>query len=509
MDVAEIRQVGRGLDRYLAEFSDCFGRCDTESYLEVYVEGQNSDLQRKSAEPIALRAGVVPRSLQVFLGSANWDEQRMMDRVQEIVARDHSHPYAIGSVDETGSAKKGVHTACVQRQWNGNRGKVDNCVVSVHLGYTVGRFHSLLDGDLFLPESWANDWERRERAGIPDDVVHRSKPQIALAQIKRALRNGIRVAAWTFDEHYGQSYAFLDGLDALGQTYVAEVPCDFHGWAVAPKVLYRATPQEMRKKGRKRRYPRLAKTAAKAGEVRNLLNHSPSFTDQPWTPIHIKDGEKGPMVREVKVIEFRMQRDGLPTRPHWLIAARNPEVTSHTGVPDDVKFFVSNAPGGTPLEWLVYVAYSRWPIEQCFKEEKEELGFDHFEVRGWRSIHRHMALTQVSHLYLNKMREQLIAEEHAEEEAGVFSLPSPRRQSSNVPRRQSYPQPGSRCPGRLVSSLALGAGWPSTPAGARRMANQLHPKPQRRRQGWSSQNNAQEATKTRHPHGANTDLYRK
>ena len=92
---------------------------------------------------------------------------------------------------------------------------------------------------------------------------------------------------------------------------------------------------------------------------------------------------------------------------------------------DDVKFLVSNAPGGTPLEWLVYAAYFRWSIEPCFKEEKDELGFDHFEVRGWRSTYRHMALTQVSHLYLNKMREQLIAEEHAEEKAGVFPYRDP------------------------------------------------------------------------------------
>jgi SRSO17 transposase len=438
----------------LAEFSDCFGRRDTESYLGVYVEGQNSDLQRKSAEPIALRAGIVPRSLQVFLASASWDQERMIDRVQEIVARDHSHPYAIGLIDETGSAKKGTHTACVQRQWNGNRGKVDNCVVSVHLGYTAGMFHSLLDGDLFLPKSWANDWARRERAGIPEDVIHRSKPEIALAQIRRALRNGIRVSAWTFDEHYGQSYAFLDGLDALGQTYVAEVPCSFHGWAVAPRVLYRATPQEMRKKGKKRRYPRLAKTAAKTSEVRNLLNHSSAFTDQSWTPIHVKDGEKGPRVREVKSIAFRMQREGLPTREHWLIAARDPEQ------PDEVKFFVSNAAAGCPLEWLVYVGYSRWPIEQCFKEEKDELGFDHFEVRGWRSIHRHMALTQVSHLYLNKMRARLMAEEHAEEDAGVFSLPRPRRHASNVSRRKPDPQPDPRCLVGLVASVAFGSCCP-------------------------------------------------
>jgi SRSO17 transposase len=451
MDVARIRRVGHGIKRYLAEFSDCFGRCDTESYLGVYVEGQNSDLQRKSAEPIALRAGIVPRSLQVFLSSASWDEERMIDRVQEIVVRDHSHTYAIGLVDETGSAKKGTHTACVQRQWNGNRGKVDNCVVSVHLGYTVGMFHSLLDSDLFLPKSWANDWERRKRAGIPDDVIHRSKPEIALAQIRRALRNGVRVAAWTFDEHYGQSYAFLDGLDALGQTYVGEVPCIFRGWALAPRVHYRPTPGEMRQKGKKRRYPRLAKTAAKTSEVRNLLNHSPAFAGQSWTPIHIKDGEKGPMVREVKSIAFRMQREGLPTREHWLIAARDPEE------PDEVKFFVSNASAGCPLEWLVYVGYSRWPIEQCFKEEKDELGFDHFEVRGWRSIHRHMVLTQVSHLYLNRARQQLMAEEYAEEDVGVFSPPRPRRHASDVPRRKPDPQPD---PGRfigLVPSVAFGS----------------------------------------------------
>lgn len=450
MDVGKIRSAWRGLRSFLGEFSDCFGRCDTESYLEVYVKGQNSDLQRKSAEPIALRAGVVPRSLQVFLGSAIWDEERMVDRVQELVVRDHSHPFAIGLVDETGSPKKGTHTSCVQRQWNGNRGKVDNCVVSVHLGYTSGRFHCLLDGDLFVPKDWANDWERRRQVGIPDDVVHRTKPEIALAQVQRALSNGIRVAAWTFDEHYGQSYKFLDGLNDLGQTYVAEVPSSFHGWAVAPKVLHRATPQEMRARRRKRRYPRLAKTAAKVSEVRNLLKHSPSFTSQTWTPIHIKDVEKGPMVREAKVSDFYMRRAGLPTRAHWLLAARNPEE------PNDVKYFVSNAPAGTPLEWLMYVAYSRWPIEQCFKEEKDELGFDHFEVRGWRAIHRHMALTQVSHLYLNKMRQRLIAEEKAEEEAGVFSLQNSRRQSSNVSHRKPDSQPDPRRLVGLFSSLAVG-----------------------------------------------------
>ena len=179
-------------------------------------------------------------------------------------------------------------------------------------------------------------------------------------------------------------------------------------------------------------------------QVKDLLRHSPSLRDQPWTAIHLKDAEKGPMVREVKAIRFWMQRNGLPTRAHWLIAARNPEE------PETIKFFVSNAPAGTPLEWLVYVGYSRWSIERCFQEDKDELGFDHFEVRGWQAIHRHMYLTQVSHLYLNKAREKLVAEEKAQERGGFFSLPSGGRRSPHVSGRKPNGQPDSRGLGRLV-----------------------------------------------------------
>jgi SRSO17 transposase len=368
---------------------------------------------------MALRGGVPPRSLQAFLGLLSWDEDRVVDRLQHIVVRDHAHPWAIGIGDETGCAKDGDHTACVQRQWCGSLGKIENCVTSVHLGYAVGDFHCVLDSDLFVPQSWADDPDKRREVGMPEDVTHRTKPQIALAQIQRALGNGVRVAAWTFDEHYGQSYEFLDALDRLGQTYVAEVPCTFVGWVKEPALLYRATPQEMRGSGKKRRAPRLAKTAAVVSEVRNLLNHSPVFTEQPWTAVHLKDGEKGPLVREVKAARFFMRRHGLPTRAHWLIVTRN----LSTG---ELKFFVSNAPAGAPLEWLLHVAYSRWPIEQCFREEKDELGFDHFEVRGWRSIHRHLYLSQVSHLFLNRMRRKLAEQERTpaiEEPAELFFPP--------------------------------------------------------------------------------------
>jgi len=489
MDVKQIRRIGRSLPRFLDEFADCYGRCDTRRYLKIYVSGQVSDLQRKSVEPMALRAGVPPRSLQAFLGLLTWDEDRLIDRLQWIVARDHAHPWAIGILDETSSAKDGRHTACTQRQWCGSLGKIENCVVSVHTGYAVGDFHCVLDGDLFVPKSWASDPERRKEVGMPEDVTHRPKAEIALSQIQRALGNGIRVAAWTFDEHYGMSYGFLDGLDRLGQTYVAEVPCTFCGWAKEPAILYRPTPQEMRKKGKKRAFPRLAKTAAPVSEVRNLLRHSPGFTGQTWTPIHLKNGEKGPIVREVKAVRFFMRRDGLPTRAHWLIAARDPQR------PEEIKFFVSNASPGSPLEWLLHVAYSRWPIEECFREEKSELGFDHFEVRGWQSIHRHLYLSQVSHLFVNKMRETLAAEESIRGEATIAEadLFFPRDRRRDASRASAREFDGRSSPLRtfaVVSGRAVRPQRQADRASGRRHTDSLSSPSQHVCQGLSYRNQA-------------------
>ena len=493
MDVNQIRKVGRALPRFLDEFGGCFGRCDTRRYLKIYVDGQMSELHRKSVEPMALRAGVPPRSLQAFLGLLEWDEDRLVDRVQEHVAREHAHPSAIGVVDETGCGKDGRHTACVQRQWCGSLGKVENCVVSVHTGYAVGNFHCVLDSDLFVPESWAGDPARRKEVGMPADVTHRPKAEIALEQIRRALGNGIRVAAWTFDELYGGSYDFLDGLDRLGQTYVAEVPCTFCGWAKEPVLLYRPTPQEMRRTGRKRRFPRLSKTAAPVSEVRNLLSHSPAFQGQAWTPIHIKNGEKGANVREVKAVRFFMRRDGLPTRAHWLIVTRDP----HSG---RLKFFVSNASPGVTLEWLLYVAYSRWPIEQCFREEKDELGFDHFEVRSWRSIHRHMYLSQVSHLFVNKMRRQLVAEESVANSAapvGSDDFSPGHRGAAAVSTREPDRRSGSL---RAVAVVPEPPLWPTRSSHFSRRrcrADRLSPPPQHRSQTQPHTNDAKSSVEIR------------
>jgi SRSO17 transposase len=395
MDAETILRIRPMLTAYLHAFDGCMGRITNRAHLQTYISGQLSDLDRKSVEPIADAAGVPPRTLQEFLSLLKWDEQAARDRLQRRVAGGHGHPHSVGVIDETSFPKQGNKTACVQRQWCGTRGKKDNCVVSVHLGYVAGEFHTLLDGEPFLPEAtWHGNRVRCRAAGIPDDVVYRAKWKIALEQVQRALGNGVRFSWLTFDEGYGGKPPFLRGVDGLGQNYVAEIPVNFVGWTKPPEVLYRDHARD-KKSGRRRRKPRLKVRNTPAVEVRNILTWSPVLREVPWERYHVKDGTKGPMVWEAKRIPFWIKdENALPSRPHHLMVARNVRRR------DQVKFFLSNAPASAPVEVLLLVAFSRWRIERLFEDSKTELGMDHFEVRQYPSIVRHLILTCISHLFL-------------------------------------------------------------------------------------------------------------
>jgi SRSO17 transposase len=242
---------------------------------------------------------------------------------------------------------------------------------------------------------------------VPDEIEFRTKPRTALAQIDQALANGVRVSAWTFDELYGRDGKFLDGLQTRGQVFVGEIPCDFHGWVQKPTVL-RSGPKRPGKRGRRKKYPRLARRRPSC-EVRNLATYSPVFREQSWQPYRIKDTDKGPEVWEIQwAVFWRKTEAGLPARRHCLLVA-------HNVLTGEVKYFLSNRVPGernpatgqrVTLRWLLRVAFGRWTIESCFREGKEELGLDHYEVRGWRCVHRHFYVTQLSHLFCARVRQQ-------------------------------------------------------------------------------------------------------
>ena len=294
-------------------------------------------------------------------------------------------PGVIGLIDETSVVKKGTKTPGVQRQYCGTVGKIENGIVTVHLGYSHGDFKALLDSDLFLPKSWSEDRERCRQADIPDDVVYRPKTDIAVAQVRHALGNGLKFDWITFDEGYGKSPAFLFDLDALGQTWIGEVPKSFRCWPVRPK--YHSQRKEFASK-----------------EVRNVVRWSPPFVYQSWQAITFQRETVEPIVWDVKTAQVYLVDNGWPTdRTYLLIVAWNRAT-------DEYKYFVSNAPPRTGLDLLLKVAFRRSEFEHLFRVAKDAVGFDHFEGRSYVGLMRHMILCQLVVLFLAEQAARLNAE---------------------------------------------------------------------------------------------------
>jgi SRSO17 transposase len=392
MDAETLKSFLPEFTRFIGRFADCFCDHRCREHLPVYLRGQLSNLDRKSVEPIALASGVAVRTLQEFLSLLSWDHERMLDQLQQIVGTEHAGPGSVGLLDETAFVKKGTKTPGVQRQWCGTLGKIDNCVVTVHLGYTQGDFQCLLDGDLFLPESWDNDRVRCRAAGIPESIVYRPKWRIALEQYDRAVANGVRFDWLTFDEGYGSKPEFLQELTDRQQRWVAEVPKNVCGWLVRPRVTER--PYRTNPRGRPRTKRRLVSGQPRAQRLDELLERHPQLRDLPWTQYRLDDRQKGPSVWEVKHVRFHpTSDDGLPGAACHLMVVR------HVLQDADVKYFRSNAPEATATATLLRVALTRHRVERCFQDQKSELGLDHYEGRTYTGLMRHLYLTLVSYLF--------------------------------------------------------------------------------------------------------------
>lgn len=377
MDVTELEGLRRELDDFVGEFRDCFRTRPSRENLAVYMRGQLGPLPRKSVEPIALDAGVVPRTLQQFLSVHRWDAGEYAQRVREIIIRDHADTEAIGVIDETSFAKKGDKTVGVQRQYCGSTGKLDNCVVTVHMSYVTRDISTLADQDLYLPEDWFADDELRAEGQVPADLAFRTKWQIALDLLRRSRAEGLPLRWLTADEGYGQVPAFLEGAAQLGLLYVVEVPRSVKGWTPAGKRV-----------GRKLR--RVEGIWRRGGPA--------------WQTYLVKDTTKGPVVWEARETRFVPSwAAGDPRQFHRLIVAEEP-------LTGEIKYFLTNAPMRIDLGDLMTVAFSRWHVERHFEDSKQEIGLGHFEVRSYKSIQRHLAISLGTLLFLNRAKRRLEGE---------------------------------------------------------------------------------------------------
>lgn len=398
MTAEQVAGLGPAFTDYLRCFRPCFVTSNTFAHLGTYCRGLLSDLSRKSVEPIALAAGCAVRTLQEFLTHHVWDHDALLARVQRRIVAEHlpapgrkdaDEVGVVGLIDETSVPKKGDKTPGVQRQYCGALGKVDNCIVTVHLAVKHGEFLAMLDSDLFLPdESWDRDRTRCKQAHIPEDVAYRPKWMIALEQIERATANGVRFDWLVFDEGYGGKPEFLRLLDERGLHYVAEVPRNFMCWPTLPKYHSLQAP-----------------FAAKRAD--NAAAWGKPFLRQDWRTVRLDRQTLGPQTWKVKAAQVHLQRDGRPTeRTYWLIVARN----VGTG---EVKYFVSNAPPRTALKLLLKVAFCRWGVEHAFRLVKSEVGFGHFEGRSWKGLLRHMVLCQAVMLFVAEQTTRLRGEKPA------------------------------------------------------------------------------------------------
>ncbi len=220
--------------------------------------------------------------------------------------------------------------------------------------------------------------------------------------IDQSARDGIVVKGWTFDENYGRDGHFLAGLDERRLAFVGEVPPKFHVWTRKPKVQQKPARNTV---GRQMNYPRLGTRDRVGKKVRNLGTYSPCFRNQTPQRYRVRDSQKGPEIWDVQWHTcYRKTHDGeLVSKTCTLIVAKN----LRTG---EVKYFISNrVPGrdGWTVRELLRIAFGRWKVEACFREAKEELGWDHFECRGWDCVHRHMIVTIVSQLFCARVRHRL------------------------------------------------------------------------------------------------------
>lgn len=386
MTADQITRLGPAFNSFLSGFRPCFPRRASFAHLNTYCRGLASDLPRKSVEPMALAAGTAVRTLQEFLTQKAWDHDAVLRQTQRRIVERHlpapgeaprDELGVIGLIDETSVIKKGDKTPGVQRQYCGAAGKVENCIVSVHLAVRYDSFLAMLDSDLYLPDgSWDQDRDRCAAAHIPESITYRPKWMIALEQIDRATAHGVRFDWLTFDEGYGGKPEFLRQLDGRGMIYVCEVPKNFRCWPTLPKYNSLQAPFASKR-------------------VDNSARRGKPFLKQPWQSVDLERQTLGPQRWMVKAAQVHLSNEsGDPTeRTYWLIVAKNP-LTGET------KYFISNAPPKTKLLTLLKVAFSRWGVEHAFRVVKTEIGFTHFEGRSWKGLLRHMILCGLVMLFV-------------------------------------------------------------------------------------------------------------
>ncbi len=379
--------------RFISRYQTLFRHKAQRQHLEAYVRGLIGPLERKSIEPIALDQGVPWYRLEDFIGRSAWDAEAVIAMHVRHVSETMGSPRGVVIIDPTSFPKRGNRTVGVARQWCGQLGKEENCVVGVNLAYASEAGHTFLDRRLYLPEEWADDLPRRRAAGVPSNVVFRTSGQLAYEMISNVRRIGVAHGWISGDEEFGKLPWLQDWLHEDGERYVLEIPCSHRAWVTLPRGPIR---------GQKRYLERLRHFGpGRPGLVRAdcLARRLPG---RAWTIHEVRDGSKGPIRVRVALLRVRLhRRKELDRREAWLL------ITQTLDQQRQMKYFQSDAAPDIDLKELLRAAFARWPVEQCHGQGKNETGLGAYETRSWAGWHHHTALSFLAHHWLVLERNRL------------------------------------------------------------------------------------------------------
>jgi SRSO17 transposase len=350
---------GQLLDRIAGRFP----RVETRQRFTWFLRGMTAELPRKTCWSIAEHAGEnTPDGMQHLLNRARWDTDGVAADLRGFVATQLGEPGAVLIVDESGDLKKGEYTVGVQRQYTGTAGRIENAQVAVYLAYASRGGHALVDRELYLPRSWADDPDRRTEAGVPEEVEFATKPALAMAMIARAIEASLPAGWVTADEVYGIDPDLRAQLETLGLGYVLGIGCN----------------------------RRVTIHGAQGGVRMRVDQIATGLAEHCWTRYSAGAGAKGPRFYEWAFVALHPD-DGPGHR--WLLIRRHPE---H----GELAYYRCYSPHPVALTELVRVAGTRWRIEESFQATKTLTGLDEHQVRRWTSWRRWTLIAMLAHALL-------------------------------------------------------------------------------------------------------------
>jgi SRSO17 transposase len=416
-------------DRYLEHVAEGLRHLDRHAGLRGYCTGLMLPLSRKSVEPMAARvdpmhASARHQALHHFVAQAEWSDDEMLRRVcQWVVPKMDFTAGGWWIVDDTGFPKKGRHSVGVARQYCGMLGKQDNCQAAVSVTLACDQGSLPVAWRLYLPEEWAADPVRREKAGVPEDIGFATKTQIALQQLRKLIAEGAPRHCVLADAGYGVDTAFRQALTDMGLQYVVGVTSAVVVWPPGveplPPVPYsgRGRPPVMPQRTAQHQ-PMSVKTLARA------------LPSQAFQVISWREGTNETLSGRFAAVRVRHAGGNAGKarlRPEqWLLIEWPADQDEPT------KYCLSTLPETTPLNELVGAAHQRWRIERDYQDLKQDFGLGHYEGRGWRGFHHHASLCIAAYGFL--MAERLIADKPAGGKKNFTARQVPAFPNDYIPR---------------------------------------------------------------------------